>query len=523
MILTQRPVLFLLFLFCSTIDCLSGQDISYDQIHTNITFNPELAESQVEHYLINAQKSKSVLQLANAYHLVGELAYTRAELRKAGDAYLKSLKYYQEINHRKGIATINTCIGSLLMAISDYEQSEFFQRKALVYYKKLRDKSGEANILFNLATLKANLGETDSSLIYFGLAENYYRKRNDFASLARIYLMTGYLYSEKGESEKALGLLRKSLAFTVVMNDKIATQGVYFSIGDYYKNRNQLDSAKNYFLKADSLTSVVKNYEIQSEIYQCLGEIYSLEDSTRLASNYLNLSKKMHDSIMNPKSIAQIYHMDFIGALEGKTEEESSLWFLLFDVTSGLLIIIAIYYLLIVRRKKQRVVAVDKVVHESETEELRLALSQTQRELVTRNVQLTQQSELLDKIADELQSLGTETVVAKDLTRVVSTLKSSNSLINWSEFELSFNQLHPQFFHNLNKLYPGLTANERRLCAFICLNLSNKEISEISQKSVRSIEVARYRLRRKMDLNREESLISILTMCAGEENKYRNN
>lgn len=80
----------------------------------------------------------------------------------------------------------------------------------------------------------------------------------------------------------------------------------------------------------------------------------------------------------------------------------------------------------------------------------------------------------------------------------------------WKEFEARYMDVHKDFHHRLTTRYSNLTANERRLCAFIVLNLSTKDISSITYQSLHSIKIARYRLRKKLGLDKNENLTAFL-------------
>jgi DNA-binding CsgD family transcriptional regulator len=76
----------------------------------------------------------------------------------------------------------------------------------------------------------------------------------------------------------------------------------------------------------------------------------------------------------------------------------------------------------------------------------------------------------------------------------------------WVEFEKRFNDVHVDFYHSLSISHPDLTGNERKLCAFLKLDMSSKEIATITFQNAKSIDMARYRLRKKLGLEGEESL-----------------
>jgi hypothetical protein len=89
---------------------------------------------------------------------------------------------------------------------------------------------------------------------------------------------------------------------------------------------------------------------------------------------------------------------------------------------------------------------------------------------------------------------------------VINELRNHTNDDLWQQMELTFGQIHQSFYIKIYKLFPNLTRNEKRLCAFLKMNLSTKDISSITHQTVRSIEVARARLRIKMNLTRTDSL-----------------
>ena len=78
----------------------------------------------------------------------------------------------------------------------------------------------------------------------------------------------------------------------------------------------------------------------------------------------------------------------------------------------------------------------------------------------------------------------------------------------WEDFEIRFQQVHPGFYEKLQAMYPDLGLNDRRLCAFLKLNMTSKEISAITGQTINSIQVARWRLRKKLGLQESESALA---------------
>ena len=88
---------------------------------------------------------------------------------------------------------------------------------------------------------------------------------------------------------------------------------------------------------------------------------------------------------------------------------------------------------------------------------------------------------------------------------------------DWVEVETTLVGMNDVFFDNLLKEFPNLTKNERKLCTLIHMNLSTKEIANITHQSTGSINVARSRLRQKFGLTDSDvSLIAFLDRFKGE-------
>jgi len=82
----------------------------------------------------------------------------------------------------------------------------------------------------------------------------------------------------------------------------------------------------------------------------------------------------------------------------------------------------------------------------------------------------------------------------------------------WEDFELRFKEVHSDFYTKLIHTFPDLSPNEQRLCAFLKLNMSTKEISELTGQSSKALEMARYRLRIKLNISgTDENLIAFLS------------
>ena len=148
-----------------------------------------------------------------------------------------------------------------------------------------------------------------------------------------------------------------------------------------------------------------------------------------------------------------------------------------------------------------------KLKTEKEALELKNEVEQKNRSLTLKAVEISKNNQLINKMIDRLGSLEEkESFSIKDITRLKRSLISTTKHDYWEEFEAHFIKVHPEFYKLLHEKYPELTTTERRLCAFIKLNLTTKEIASITKRNPESIHMTRSRLRKKMGLNKIENL-----------------
>lgn len=136
-------------------------------------------------------------------------------------------------------------------------------------------------------------------------------------------------------------------------------------------------------------------------------------------------------------------------------------------------------------------------------EKLREDIESKNRELGISTMNLIKKNEFLNTIKKELQEVDDP----KNLRRVIKIIdRNLNNNDDWNLFQEAFNNADKDFLKKIKSIHPNLTSNDLRLCAYLRLNLSSKEIAPLLNISPRSVEVKRYRLRKKMELPHEASL-----------------
>ena len=140
-------------------------------------------------------------------------------------------------------------------------------------------------------------------------------------------------------------------------------------------------------------------------------------------------------------------------------------------------------------------------------EKLQQDIENKNRELAISTMSLIKKNEFLNNIKSSLKEKND----TKALSSVIKTIdKNLNNTDDWKFFQEAFNNADKDFLKKIKSLHPDLTPNDLRLCAYLRLNLSSKEIAPLLNISPRSVEVKRYRLRKKMNLEHDNSLTNYI-------------
>ncbi|MEM6807318.1 MAG: triple tyrosine motif-containing protein, partial [Bacteroidota bacterium] len=160
------------------------------------------------------------------------------------------------------------------------------------------------------------------------------------------------------------------------------------------------------------------------------------------------------------------------------------------------------------------VVASEKKIGQLKEEQIQQDLAFKERELVSATMHILQKNELLEKVNTELRNLrkrDRENPLSKDINRLIKMLEQDKNLDRgWEQFLMHFNEVNKDFFSRLKASYPGLTPKDLKLCAYLRMNLSTKEMASLLNVTVRGIEASRYRLRKKFELDSSENLTEFL-------------
>jgi DNA-binding CsgD family transcriptional regulator len=285
----------------------------------------------------------------------------------------------------------------------------------------------------------------------------------------------------------------------------------YYFLSSYYKETDDLDSAEWAAKRSLDIANKVNLLESQKISHMFLYEIYESKGMLKEALDQHKQYKLISDSIINEQKVNQLSQLQISYEVK-QIEEENMLekarmrsFYTMLIIILSAILLISILVVVILRMQKKKV--------QLENSKLEIEVETKPRELTTNVMYLVQKNELLNNVAKNLISLKDK---LKDenktpLQHIIYNLQSQTDNEVWQEFQLRFNQVHNEFYERIREKHPEITPSEERLCALLRLNMTSKEIAAITHQTIRGVEVARGRLRKRLNLTGTDiNLVSYL-------------
>ena len=204
-----------------------------------------------------------------------------------------------------------------------------------------------------------------------------------------------------------------------------------------------------------------------------------------------------------------------------------SYWAISGYVLAGLILLLLLQYIVYqsVKKKKDRVIEQQRIAHQAEIEQQEKKIIELEKEQLEADLRFKSKElsgvvmtniahqEFLNSLKEEIQQQKLSgQYTRKNLDKLLALV--NNNIVSdeesWNMFQANFDRIHETFFRNLKQQYPDLTSGDLRFCALLRLNLPTKEIAKLLNISIRGVDAARYRLRKKFNLPQEDSLTDFM-------------
>jgi len=474
-----------------------------------------------------AQKSREMAEdlrydkeLANALCLVGTIYSDLDDFDHSSQYLFQSLRLFEKIHDKTGISNALGNIGIDFTSQQDYKKALEYNNKALILAKEINDQSSIKTQYNNLAVVYEYLEKYDTAIMFFRKALAINIKLGNKLGQGINIMNIGYDQMNKGHFDDARLSFQQSLDIFTALNNRMHMAECYVNFGFCYEAANKAGESIEYFNRA--LDEGEKNgyYRIIAPAAKMLNQIYSGKKDIVNAYKYLNLEKSAADSLFASKKQLLISKFELQYLYDKKEFERRQtqqvkniiMLTLIFGLVAGLVILGLVFSRY---RLKTKLVVLEKEKIKLEKEKIETELEIKDRELTVNLISLIKKNEMLSDISGKLMQLerqakGNE--AKESIAQISQELRNSTNDKMLNEFSRRFQEVHAGFYEKLLKDYPDLTPNELKLCAFLRLNMSTKDIAELTGQQLLSIDKARYRLRKKLAIsNLETNLVTFLS------------
>ena len=507
---------------------------------------------------------KTPLQIKGEfYHYIGNALVTRDSLDRARDAYLQAESFFSQSKSWESLSIIYLLLGNiyyvkdqLAQSLSYYIQGqqlaveyhvpeilgEFDLNIAFIYqktknfddairYEEMARKDFERRgDSINIGITMLNLAIVYNELEELGVAEQYalegariFQRMNDHANLAETYMTLAEIAEKKKNDDAAQDYLEQMLKEIDLIGIEfagpkmISRATALAKLGTFYLKKN-LPAAYSSLHEAFFLGKKNNQLSVLSTSSDDLSKYWEQKGRADSALYYARLHSYYYQQQVNEDNVRELAYQsakfEFQQQLKAKEVEQlkaesakRKTYFIL-SVVIGILIIASVILFFLFKLGRNRLKRADL-----ERDKLKSELEFRNKELTTHVMYQVKNKEFVLSIAEKLKNneLMQHPEFKKLVKEILSEIEMDSGTDSWKEFEIRFQRVHTDFYKKLSSRFPELTANELRLCAFLKLNMSTKDIASITYQTANSIDVARHRLRTKLGLAKDENLIAFLS------------
>ncbi|MFH2094391.1 MAG: tetratricopeptide repeat protein [Bacteroidota bacterium] len=490
-------------------------------------------------YLQQAEKLSSKLKYQNGIarsHLIkGLILNETGHKNEALDEFTKSLEIYKDSDDETSIALLKYYIGCLYSYWERYHIAIDHFLDALGYYNASGNKEKVTYIYYELGNAYRGIEDEERALDYYKLSLELARELADTAQMVHSLNNIGNVYSALGYDEKALEYYQLTLETNKNIGDAFGQSAALSNIGKIQIHLGNFKKALEYINHAQKIARdnnfvsfMLDNDLFASEAYEGMG-LY--KKSLELYKDYSHIK----DSVYNAEKHEQIAEMQARYEAEKYKKENELLEnkdkmsrITKIAIACGLFLFLIIGILIFSRlkskiRKDRELMDKNKLIHEAQKKLVEAEQNEKKRlqeELRNKNNELTNfalhiihKNELIQDIKSCVKDMKNKSDVEKNKTvnelilKLNQNLKTNKEL---QEFQMHVEKVNHDYFFKLSQKFPHLTDNEKRLSALLRLNLSSKEIASLNNISVKAVEMGRYRLRKRLNLEQDDNLSKFL-------------
>ncbi len=451
--------------------------------------------------------------------------YDKGDYLKAMQGYRKALKIldtiprepYRKADVLRNIGKLNTRQGNQKQALDYFGQ-------ALETYLDIEDYVYAASTFTDMGSVHSDLGDENKALEFHkkGLEISQLSKNNSVSIIS--YGNIGIAYKNLGKYDMAIENLKKCLAYDRQELSDINEVIYLYHIGNSFTYKKEFSTAEKYLNEAISLA---EKGEIGNELLNALDyRAFNSEQKGEPQSALVDIraSQTIKDSLFSTEKAKQISELQTAYETEKKEaaialqqeeiktlNEKAKVDKLTKGLyAGGMFTFISISGLLFFGFRQR--IKKNRIAREKQEEIYQREIEHKHKELASQTLHLVQKNTFIQELLENLENIRYSPEKFKmEFRRIVMLLRKENaSDKDWEVFKTYFSEVHNDFDQKLKTLYNDISEKEIRLAAFLRMNLTTKEIAATLNVLPDSILKSKYRLKKKLGLDKEIDLTSFL-------------
>ena len=453
----------------------------------------------------------------------------------AVDQNHKGLSLAKEKQDTAYLSRFHNNLGLAYKAIHFPEDAIKQLRLAAFYFHYRGEDVYESTTWINVAACFVDQEKYDSALFYLDKAHSYLQEENRVYEL--IVTMGNYaeISLKKKEFKQAIVQLHHKLSYIqqaeaqarpVIQYRCTAYQG----LGDAYLALQQTDSAMYYYRAESRLAqsqNMLQNFADASlGVSQAFEQMKNTDSAFAHYKTYVTLRDSL-TKIENTEGASRL-KADFEFKLNLETEKQklteaeaktTRLNFIysivILSLVLVLLMVVLAYQRAVKKRQKEELA---KLTLEAEKNKMEIELLSKRSELTAKHVELSENKQRLDATIVGLKEVIADSSLNSHqvMNNLIKQMEGKGGKYALESLDHYLKSSDTRFFEAISRKHKSLSRSDLRLCAFVRLNLTTKEIASITHQSAATIKVARFRLRKKLDLDKNASLTSYLNEFIGK-------
>ncbi|MRI01291.1 hypothetical protein GH721_12185 [Kriegella sp. EG-1] len=318
-------------------------------------------------------------------------------------------------------------------------------------------------------------GNYENALNTLNETKHFFEKKSP-SYLTVVYFLIGEVYNLKGDFKMAIMNYKESLKFSEMYNKHMGYKQFNFEIlSELYYNQGNFKEAIYYNKKAQELNESIFGRKSKNHKH-----LFEIKDRYRL-------QKEKEKALLKEVQIEKLEDQKRIGFLQ--------------NILMGVVVVFMFLYGVLFFRNLRR-------KHKLEKQKTNEVMMLKNRELTASALQLIEKEEFISNLKQSISK--SDAVDTKAIHNMLKGFQSSPGG-NWKEFEARFTSINQSFYKKIRSKYPDLGQTDLKLCALVKLGFSSKEMSSLLGITIESVHTSRYRLRKKLKLEKGENLIDFMS------------